>query len=117
MAGRMPSRPPLTLAQLYDTPAESEVDLVVELTSLTPGGATARVLEPDADKPFTAFRRTTETLAARWREQTEVVMGTRADLAPGAIVWVRGVLGYDNDITADLLALISAVATVRTAGR
>jgi hypothetical protein len=117
MAGKMPSQPPLTLAQLYDTPAEADVDVVVELAGITPGGASARLLEPDAEKPFTAFRETNEVLTIRWDDQTEVVMAERGDLLVGAVVWVRGTLGYDNDIAADLLALITAVATVRKAVR
>ncbi|MCA1724147.1 MAG: hypothetical protein LC748_07865 [Thermomicrobia bacterium] len=68
--------------------------------------------EPREETPFQSFQRTTHTLAVRWRPQARIAMGTASDIAPGALVRMRGMLGADREVNAEGIAIITAVATI-----
>ena len=71
-----------------------------------------RLAEPREENPFQAFRRTAHVLAVRWGPETRIAMGTASDIAPGALVRLRGVLGPDRVVEAAGIAVITAVATI-----
>ena len=68
--------------------------------------------EPREENPFQSFRRTTHALAVRWGPETRIAMGTASDIAPGALVRMRGVLGPDRAVEAAGIAIITNVATI-----
>ncbi|MHB8578000.1 MAG: hypothetical protein ACYDCQ_22030 [Dehalococcoidia bacterium] len=68
--------------------------------------------EPREENPFQSFWRTAHLLRMRWGPGTRIAMGTSSDIAPGALVRMRGVLGPDREVNAEGIAIITHVATI-----
>ena len=64
------------------------MDMVVELTGSSAGDLTARLLVKRGD----GYRRGPETLQLHLVPEVKLAMGGRADLKPGAVLQVRGIL-------------------------
>ena len=111
-----PPKPDIPLAltgeQLGATAIGDPVNVAVAVTDQTERQCTGTLAEPQEENPFQSFRRTTQTLTVRWGDETRIAMGTASDIAPGALVRVRGTLGPDCVVDAAGIAIITAVATI-----
>jgi hypothetical protein len=52
-------------------------------------------------------------VVVRWGPETRIAMGTASDIAPGALVRVRGVLGRERAVDAAGIAIITNAATLQ----
>lgn len=103
----------LTWEQLSATAIGDPVNVAVSVTEQSSDHQFAGTLaEPREENPFQSFRRTGYALRLRWGVETRIAMGTASDIAPGALVRVRGVLGPDREVDAVGIAIITAVATI-----
>jgi hypothetical protein len=109
--------PDIPIAQTWEQfsalAAGDAVNVVVAVTEQPAEHRCAGTLaEPREENPFQAFRRTTHVLRVHWKPETRIAMGTAADIAPGALVRVRGVLQVDRALHADAIAILTNVATI-----
>ncbi|MHB8646717.1 MAG: DUF4346 domain-containing protein [Thermomicrobiales bacterium] len=103
----------LTWEQLGAADIGDPVNVAVSVgEQLVENQFTGTLAEPREENPFQSFRRTAYTLRVCWGAETRIAMGTASDIAPGALVRVRGVLGADREVRAEGIAIITAVATI-----
>jgi hypothetical protein len=112
-----PPRPDIPLAltweELGGKATGEAVNVVVSVTEQSSERRFAGTLaEPREENPFQSFRRTAHPVAAHWGSETRIAMGTADDIAPGALVRVRGVLGPDRAVNAAGIAILTGVATI-----
>jgi hypothetical protein len=109
----MPTRPSLSAAQLRRARRGEQVDVACVLTAQrAPGLLEAVVADPRPPTPLTTFRRTTQPLRVHCDEATEVVMGRREQLRPGALVFVRGLVRERGVLHAQVLAILAGRARI-----
>jgi hypothetical protein len=111
MSGR-PNTPALKAAQVLDSPAGVDVNVAVEIGDANANLLTGRFIDHDEQDPFARYQRTNVAVNIHWDDATKVVMGSRADVVAGALVWVTGVIRDDDAIDAKLVALLGGVAVV-----
>lgn len=103
----------LTWEQLGATAIGDPVNVAVSVTEQQSEHVFAGTLaEPREENPFQSFRRTAHVLQVRWGPETRIAMGTASDIAPGALVRMRGVLGSDRVVEAAGIAIITNVTTI-----
>jgi hypothetical protein len=103
----------LTWEQLSATVAGDPVNVAVSVTALDAEHQLSGTLaEPREEDPFRSLRRTTHVVQVRWTPETRIVMGTASDIAPGALVRMRGTLSPDRAIQAEGIAIITNAATI-----
>ncbi|MGI8857465.1 MAG: DUF4346 domain-containing protein [Thermomicrobiales bacterium] len=102
----------LTWEQLGAVAFGDPVNVAVSVTEQAERQFAGTLAEPREENPFQTFRRTAHALAVRWGPETRIAMGTASDIAPGALVRLRGVLGPDRAVDASGIAIITAVATI-----
>jgi tetrahydromethanopterin S-methyltransferase subunit A len=125
-AGMPPIRPSLTAARLATSPAEEPIQVTLEAGTADPGLVAGVLLEPDPTDPYRRYHRTTVSVRVRWTSGTQVVMGTAADVRPGALLrahgprrhratpatTVRPAGGVAVEVDAEQLAILTGLATV-----
>jgi hypothetical protein len=105
--------PPLTLDQLHAASEGATVDVVLETTTQPEGHMlSGTFLDPTEKSPFSAFRRTDQTVSFRWTDQTTIVMGEPADVVLGGIFRAHGTLGPEAIVDASRVVVLSHVATI-----
>jgi tetrahydromethanopterin S-methyltransferase subunit A len=105
---------PFTWKQLGATPVGEEVDLVCEVTArLSEHLFEGTLGEPSERELFRLYRRTEYVLRVHWSETTPVMMGELSQVAPGALLRVRGRRRAENEVDAERLVILTGVARVQ----
>lgn len=105
---------PFTWKQLGATPAGEEVDVACEVTArLSEYLLEGTLGEPNEREPFRLYRRTEYVLRVHWSEATPVIMGELSQVAPGALLRVRGKRRSENEVDAERLVILTGVARMQ----
>jgi hypothetical protein len=105
--------PPMTPAELATATLGMAVNVALTITSQpTSNLLQGELLQPDDAEPFSAFRRTRQSVQVRWSPTTQFAMGEAADLQVGALVRARGALGEGRLIEAERLVILTSVARI-----
>jgi tetrahydromethanopterin S-methyltransferase subunit A len=105
--------PPMAAAELAAATPGMMVNVALTITSLpTSNLLQGELLQPDDAEPFSAFRRTRQSVQVRWSPTTQFAMGEAADLQVGALVRARGTLGDGRLIAAERLVILTHVARI-----
>jgi len=80
------------------------VDVAIEIASANEESLSGVLLERVADA---RYRRTQRTVAMRWTAATQLVMGSRDEIRPGAVVQARGRLCAGAALDADRLVVLT----------
>ncbi len=104
----------LTWEQLHATPVGEEVNVTFEaITQPSENLLEGNLAEPTEREPFSLFRRTEHTLRVHWSTATRVVMGDSSQVAPGALLRVRGRRRSENEVDAEALVILTSVARIQ----
>jgi len=98
----------------------------VEVSVVSPGGEIEATLEvggtPSEDvlqgtllerQGDGTYQRTKRTLNVRWRSDTPVVMGKKADVHRGAVIQIKGKSRLDRSVEAERIVILTGYVTVR----
>lgn len=85
-----PIRPSLRAAQLAAVPDGQPVQVTLAAITADQRLISGTLVEPDPAKPLRRYHPTTVGVLVRWSADTPVVMGTAADVQPGALLRVHG---------------------------
>jgi tetrahydromethanopterin S-methyltransferase subunit A len=105
--------PPMTAAELAAATPGMAANVALAIRSLPlPDLLDGELLQPDEAEPFSAYRRTRQSVQIRWSPTTQFAMGGAADLQVGALVRARGMLGDGRLIEAERLVILTHVARI-----
>jgi tetrahydromethanopterin S-methyltransferase subunit A len=104
----------LTWEQLHATAVGEEVNVTFEaITQPSEYLLEGNLVEPTEREPFSLFHRTEHTLRVHWSTATRVVMGESSQVAPGALLRVRGRRRSENEVDAGALVILTGVARIQ----
>jgi tetrahydromethanopterin S-methyltransferase subunit A len=105
--------PPMSAAELAALTPGMAVNVALVIISLpAPDLLDGELLQADGAEPFSAFRRTSQSIRVHWSPTTQFAMGEAADLQVGALVRARGALGDGRVIEAERLVILTHVARI-----
>jgi tetrahydromethanopterin S-methyltransferase subunit A len=105
--------PPMSPAELATLTPGMAVNVALSISGLPAPDLLAGVLlQADEAEPFSAFRRTGQSVQIRWSPTTQFAMGEAADLQVGGLVRARGILGDGRLIEAERLVILTHVARI-----
>jgi hypothetical protein len=97
--------------QLAGLPLLGQAAVTLVVTAVPAAGELVGLLvEPAEPDPTRVFRRTGQPMRIRWSASTRIVMGSSADLVPGALLRVRGLRRAADEIQAALIAVLTGNA-------
>jgi tetrahydromethanopterin S-methyltransferase subunit A len=102
--------------QFSSTPLGQKVDVVVAVAAVPE----EHLLEgtfaaPSETDPWRSFQRTSYPLRIRWSSDTQVAMGNPQHFQPGALLRAKGVLRRQEEVDAEMIAVLTQVATIQEA--
>jgi uncharacterized protein YdeI (BOF family) len=97
--------------QFAQTAPGTNTKIVMEIAESAPEGtAKGKLLQKKTDEIYT---RTTSTVTLRWNAQTKIVMGKEADIHPGAVVHITGMVRSDHSVQAEQLVILTGYVKVQ----
>jgi hypothetical protein len=111
ISNRMMSAKPMTEAEVAAVSLGGEVEATLEVTGTPSEGVLqGTLLERQGNG---TYQRTNRTLSVRWRSDTPVVMGKKADVHRGAVIQIKGKSRSDRSVDAERIVILTGYVTVR----
>ncbi len=110
ISNRMMSAKPMTEAEVSLVSPGGEIEATLEVTG-TPSEDVLQgtLLERQGDG---TYRPTKRILSVRWRSDTPVVMGKKADVHRGAVIQIQGKSRPDRSVDAERIVILTGYVTV-----
>ncbi len=110
VSNRMMSAKPMTEAEVAVVSPGGEIESTLEVTATPSDDVLQGTLLERRDG---AYQRTKRSLNVRWRSDTPLVMGKKADVHRGTVIQIKGKSRPDRSVDAEQIVILTGYVTVR----